>query len=356
MKKIRVLIAVALPLVLLGAAAVRHPDTAMPVAGNSPTAARAELGRLLFYDNRLSFNNTKSCASCHNPRLAFSDGYRRSITATGDNVRHNAPSLVNAADRQVLDWANPAIHTLERQSSTPLFGKHPVELGMDAARMQLLRQDPVYARLWKHAFPGQASLFTLPQLQAALAAFVRTLRAAASPFDRYLAGDVSALSASARKGWQLFRSERLHCASCHRPPAFTLNLASLHHPTDSFFYNTGLYEHYPAGDQGLYEHTGKVTDKGKFAVPSLRNVALTAPYMHDGSVATLDEALELYSRGGRLMTYGPSPGDGRRSPGKSRLIAGFSLAPEEKQSLIDFLYSLTDTTLTAHQEWLPPAP
>jgi len=325
----------------------------MACTENSDTAenARAELGNYLFFDARLSYNRTKSCASCHDPAWAFSDGYRRSITATGDIVLHNSPSLINVASLRFFDWANPNITSLEKQHERPLLGEHPVELGVKGKETEILRrfkEDKIYTRLYRKTFPGESDPITLENSIRALAAFVRTLESYGSPYDRYVAGDTTALTASEKKGIELFFSERTKCAVCHPPPLFTL--ANQNHDLNSVYRNIGLYNpgnkgRYPSDDPGLSAHTLRKEDDGKFRIPSLRNVSLTAPYMHDGSVATLPEVLDLYQAGGRVITAGPMAGDGRLHPGKDPLITGFALDRDEKSALIDFLFTLTDTTL-----------
>ena len=317
--------------------------------------ARIALGRKLFYDRRLSANGTKSCASCHNPAFAFSDGYRRSVTAFGENVRRNAPSLINAAYRQVYDWADPSVTDLARQSSRPLFGNHPRELGWASAAnnlLQIMEADSGYRRAFRVAFDTSAA--SVPHLQDALAAFVQSLRSFQSPYDAWVRGDAAAITPSARQGAQLFFSERLQCSSCHQYPLFTVNARGVRLSTGGLYFNTGLYECYPATDEGLCEATHSAADKGKFAVPSLRNVALTGPYYHDGSANTLGEIIDNYAAGGRRILQGPDAGYGRNHPQKDARIRGFRLTPVEKQALIDFLCALTDTTVLHHPEWGPP--
>ncbi len=328
-------------------------EKAVPDSGALETA-----GRYLFYDTRLSFNNTKSCASCHAPQWAFTDGYRRSITATGQNVLHNAPSLLNIALHKRFDWANPAVTSLETQHQRPLFSTQPVELGAgnhQSEIVQLLRQDTLYQRLFAAAFPGQSGSFDFEHIVSAIAAFVRSLQSLESPYDHYLAGDSNALSYSARAGLQLFST--LHCNTCHGGLYFTN--ATLTASTDSLYFNTGLYNvnnthRYPADDNGLAAFTLLQKDDGRFKVPTLRNVAATAPYMHDGSVATLPEVIDLYGAGGRLTTTGPLAGNGRLNKYKHPLLQSFTLTPLQKQQLIDFLYALTDSAALQNPAFQSP--
>lgn len=322
----------------------------------------AETGRYLFFDTRLSFNNTKSCASCHDPKFAFSDGYRRSITANGDIVLHNAPSLINSAALFYFDWANPAINSLEKQHERPLYGEHPVELGVKGNENEilgLLKKDKLYQDLFFKIFPSQKDPFIFSNLISAIAAYVRTLKSSQSAYDSYVNGNEKALSESAKRGKELFSSSRLKCISCHVPPDFTL--ASVTRNTDSIYYNTGLYNvenlnQYPVYDSGLSMVSGKQKDNGKFKTPSLRNVAITAPYMHDGSVNTLEEVIAIYANGGRNISIssGPDWGDGRFHQNKDKRISGFSLNQDEEQDLINFLYALTDSTISANPHFTNP--
>jgi cytochrome c peroxidase len=189
----------------------------------------------------------------------------------------------------------------------------------------------------------------LANVLRALAAFERTLLSGNSPYDRLtFHGESDALSKSARRGMRLFFSERLQCSQCHGGFNFSgpvqFESGRRARPT---FHNTGLYNldgrgAMPADNPGLREHTGRRRDTGRFRAPTLRNITVTAPYMHDGSIATLEGVIEHYARGGRLLPSGPHAGDGRDSPYKSELIQGFSLADDEKADLVTFLHSLAD--------------
>lgn len=335
---------------------LKHATAENKTDGNDLT----ETGRYLFFDTRLSFNNTKSCASCHDPKFAFSDGYRRSVTATGDIVLHNAPSLINSATLFYFDWANPAITTLEKQHERPLFSEYPVELGVKGHENEILgmlKKDTLYQNLFPKVFPGNSDPFIFPNIISAISAFVRTLKSSQSPYDKYIGGNKNALSESAKKGMELFYSGTLKCASCHPLPDFTLT--SVTRNTDSIYYNTGLYNignanHYPIEDPGLSLISGRQQDNGKFKTPSLRNVAVTAPYMHDGSVNSLKEVIQIYAAGGRNIISGPYHGDGKLHPSKDKRISGFSITQDEEKDLINFLYTLTDSTITANPHFLNP--
>ncbi len=324
------------------------------VPDNNPmTAEKVELGRYLFYDPRLSGSGTMSCSSCHLQEYAFTDGRTLPVGSTGDIHPRNSPTLTNAAYNATLTWSNPNLLTLERQIVIPMFGEHPVEMGITGSEDAVLarfRADPQYRELFTAAFPDQSDPFTFNNIVLALASFNRTLISGNSPYDRYLRGERNALSESARRGMELFFSEDLECHHCHT--GFNLTLSTVSANTtfnERPFFNTGLYNidgrgAYPPDNTGIHEITNNPADMGRFRPPTLRNVALTAPYMHDGSIATLEEVIRFYMDGGRVIESGPYAGDGRANPYKSGLVAGFSISEQDIADLVAFLQSLTDET------------
>lgn len=308
-----------------------------PVPKDNPmTAAKVDLGRHLFYDKRLSLDGSMSCASCHEQALAFSDGKTLPEGVTGETLPRNSMALFNLAYTPVLTWANPQLTHLETQMLIPLFGEDPPELGLvgqEAEMLARLAALPLYQEKFKGAFPGVQNPFTLQFLTQALASFERSLVSADSPYDRYVyQGEEQAISAAALRGEALFFSERLECFHCHGGFNFS---DSTQHAGSTFlefnFHNTGLYSEYPANAQGLKELTGKASDSGKFRAPSLRNIAVSAPYMHDGSVADLDAVIDHYAAGGRAEHVN-----------KSGFVKGFTLTAQERADLKAFLESLTD--------------
>ncbi len=323
-----------------------------PVPEDNPmNEAKVELGRRLFHDRRLSGNETQSCASCHEQRRAFTDGRARAVGSTGESHRRNSMGLANTAYLPALTWANPILDRLEEQALVPIFGEVPVELGMAGREGELvarLAADDRYRALFPEAFPGEAEPISVANVARALAAFERTLISGRAPYDRFLAGDAEALSSSARRGLELFFSEELECHHCHGGFNFTGAVVWEGKAPEHLFANTGLYDvdgagSYPAEDKGLFELTLAPEDMGAFRTPSLRNVEVTGPYMHDGSVDTLEAVIdEHYARGGRLVPDGPNAGDGRGNRFKSALVSGFTLTTEERDDLIAFLRSLTD--------------
>ncbi len=323
---------------------------------NPMTAEKVELGRYLFYDERLSGNGTQSCASCHVQAQAFSDGRTLPVGSTGEAHVRNAQALVNIAYSPSLTWANPALDQLEKQVLVPMFGEFPIELGITGSEEAVLarfREEPLYDELFAAAFPDVDEPVDFHHIKLALSSFVRTLISGNSPYDQFVyQGDETALSESARRGMDLFLSERLECHHCHI--GFNLSAPPVHENTtfiETAFQNNGLYNltdervgegAYPLGNRGLFDHSGSADDMGRFRPPTLRNIELTAPYMHDGSIATLEEVVQHYADGGRLIESGDKAGDGRVNPYKSGLIAGFEISEQEKIDLVNFLKSLTD--------------
>lgn len=341
------------------------PDYPTPlVPGDNPmSSTKVELGRWLFYDTRLSGNNTMACATCHIQELAFTDGRPRSVGSTGTVLPRGSMSLVNTAFASRLTWANPLLAQLEDQALTPLFGDNPVEMGMggrEAEIGELLRLDPKYEELTRIAFPNDENPYSVLNSVRAIGAFVRSIVSFDSAYDRYLAGDMQALSPSAERGMALFFSERLECFHCHGGYNFTDSTTHANTNIERVgFHNTGLYNlqaagAYPPENTGLFDMTGNSRDMGRFKAPTLRNIALTAPYMHDGSISTLDAVLLHYERGGRLITAGDYAGDGRLSPFKSEFVDGFDLDDEQRADLLEFLSSLTDKSVVSEERWSNP--
>ncbi len=321
---------------------------------NEPTPEKIQLGRRLFYDKRLSANRTLSCSGCHEQRLAFADGKRTPTGSTGHTLARNSPGLANVAYNSTLTWANNGLRELEDQLQVPIRADNPIELGVTDAHVDevLARfdQDADYARLFSAAFPESQSGATVNKIVFALATFCRTLVSADSPYDRYVSGDKSALTEQQKRGLAHFNGERFECFHCHTGVNLTSSYRDIHTTPGSLrfpFFNNGLYNldgtgSYPPHDQGLYDVTLRPDDRGRFRPQSLRQVALTAPYMHDGSIPTLRDVVKHYAAGGRLTESGPFAGDGRLSPLKSGLVRAFAVTDEEISDVVAFLESLTD--------------
>ena len=306
---------------------------------NPMTKEKVELGRYLFYDRRLSYNQTQSCASCHKQELAFTDGRARAQGSTGQLHPRSAMSLVNVAYAPVLTWANPNLRSLEQQVPIPLFGEAPVELGM-AGREKLLisrlARDPLYRRLFAQVFPGAPEPFTVANLAKAIACFERTILSGDSAYDEYLSGDDSdAISDAAKRGEQLFYGEKMECHHCHNGFTFSADLDYFGKGFPEIqFQNNGLYNipgrlSYPEDNPGVFEFTRRPEDVGKFKPPSLRNIAVTAPYMHDGSLATLRDVIAHYAAGGQA------------NPNRSEFVKPLDISERDKTDMLAFLATLT---------------
>lgn len=325
---------------------------------------KVALGRHLFYDKRLSLNETQSCASCHAQANAFTDGLARSVGSTGDMTPRGSMSIANVAYLTTLTWANPAMVALEDQALVPMFGEEPVELGLSGQESTLLERlsgDPRYVELFDAAFPDDAEPISLGSIVRAIASFERTVMSFSSPYDRFTYGaDSEALTESAKRGLELFFSEELECFHCHG--GFNFSDSTAQEGTtivETMFHNTGLYNiagtgAYPEPNTGVHAHTGLPSDMGRFRAPSLRNIALTAPYMHDGSMKSLDEVLDHYAAGGRNIESGPYAGDGRAHPNKSEFLHGFALSQTQRADLLAFLESLTDDSLFTRESLSDP--
>jgi len=323
-------------------------------AENPMTVAKVELGRRLFYDLRFSGAGGYACASCHEQQLAFSDGRARAQGASGERHPLSSMSLTNVAYSASLGWADAGLRRLEDQARVPMFNQHPIELGMAGREAEVearLAADPVYRRMFAAAFPTLEKPLDLDHAVLALASFERTLISGDSPYDRLLLHDQrGALSAAARRGMRMFFSQRLRCFECHAGFNFSGPVdfvGAQPAPPPLAFHNTGLYNldlfgSYPEGARGLWQHSREPGDMGRFKAPTLRNIALTAPYMHDGSVPTLAAVLDHYAAGGRTLDRGAHAGVGHDNPHKSALLAGFEFERGQREDLLAFLDSLTD--------------
>ena len=289
------------------------PVPAVP-ADNPMSAAKVALGHRLFFEPTLSVTGAYSCASCHQPLRAFSDGRKVAIGATGQPTPTNALSLANVAYNVSFGWSTPEVRSLEDQMRQPLLNDHPVEMGMKGRETRVvaaLVDDAGWRTEFTAAFPEAHGRFTFEHLIKAIAAFERTLISGHSPFDEYVFnGKHDALTPEAKRGMALFYSERLGCGSCH----------------SGFNFSGAWRDAQGATAEPSFANNGIGT--AAVRVPTLRNVALTAPYMHDGSLSTLEAVLAHYEQAGPTL---------RR----------FTLTAAERHELIAFLQCLTDPTFTA---------
>ncbi len=280
----------------------------------------AALGRLLFYDPVLSANDDLSCASCHHPDRGFGDGRALAQGAHGEPLRRNAPSLWNVAFASSLFWDGRA-DSLEDQMLDPLTAEN--EMGADPAQMiEQIQSIPEYLRQFNAAFEDGV---TVDNVVAAMAAFERTLISRNSPFDRFAAGDFTALTPAQRRGFDIFRSAETRCFECHAWPTFSRDAFAV----------LGVPDTNPDNpDLGQVEVLNAPDAERAFRIPGLRNVALSGPYMHNGAFATLEEVIEFYADGsgpGRGVDVMPD-----------EFIRGFYLTEQELHDLVAFLYALTD--------------
>lgn len=342
------------------------PDFPPPTVptDNLMTTEKITLGRHLFYDKDLSANGQQACADCHQQVYAFSDAHPQAIGSTGEHHTRNSLALINVAYNSTYTWAHSELITIEKQLLIPMFGEHPIELGISGHEQTILKhiqQSPLYPNLFQAAFPKEKQAINFDNIVKALACFTRSLLSFSSRFDRYAYYyDDNALNPSELRGLDLFMSERLECHHCHGGFNFSqstthLGSAILEKP----FHNTGLYNidgqgGYPNNDHGLYDITGKPEHMGQFRAPTLRNVGHTAPYMHDGSLPTLDAVIDFYAAGGRNITSDKDTGDGRNNPYKNPFIKGFRLTDQERQDLLNFLQTLNDDNFITNPEFTNP--
>jgi cytochrome c peroxidase len=291
---------------LLATAAIVIPlglDLYMPVPEDNPLAAdQIALGAQLFSDRRLSRDGSRACASCHNPALAFADRRPVAVGVLGRRGRRNTPALINRGYGRAFSWDARAT-SLETQVLSPISDPREMDLSIEeaAARVNLTRD----------------------QISRALASFVRSILSGDSRFDRFVNGNRLALDAAEQRGLQIFRGKG-NCTTCHVGPNFT----------DERTHNTGVAWDAGRGvltDLGRNEVTGRDQDRGAFKTPTLREVARTAPYMHDGSVRTLDDVVTFYDRGGRA------------NPHRDEDIRPLRLAASERSDLVAFLQTLSGT-------------
>jgi len=297
------------------------PTPAVP-ADNPMSDAKVALGRRLFFETRLSVTHAYSCASCHDPTRAFTDGRAVALGATGQPTANGAMSLANVAYNISFGWSKPKVQSLEAQMLEPLRNQHPVEMGLSGREpevMAWLEADPQYRADFTQAFPESNGHPTFDRMVKAIAAFERTLISGRSPFDLYVfEGRHDALTAQAKRGMALFYSARLGCSACHSGFNFAGNWRDAQ------------------GATGEPSFARNGTSTTPLRVPTLRNITLTAPYMHDGRFSTLEAVIDHYQDAGQ-----------HRSDKNEPHLQPFVLDPAERAALIAFLHSLTDEEFVA---------
>lgn len=287
----------------------------IPYPENNPyTVAKADLGRMLFFDPILSGSRTLSCAGCHSPGLSWGDGRPRAVGDRKTVMSLRAPTLIDVAWTDRLGW-DGKFADLEAVAFAAIGGKTNMNLP-EAEALARLAREPKYARAFAAAFDDGA--ITRRNVELALATFQRSIVAGEAPFDRWVLGDEDAIGPAAKRGFDLFRG-KARCAECHGGPSFT----------DGSFHDIGSADGDDVGRGRLFPNATKL--RYAFKTPTLRNAARRAPYMHDGSVPTLEAVIALYDRGGV------------ERPSRSPLIRPLGLADAEKADLLAFLDSLTET-------------
>jgi len=328
------------------------------------SAEKVELGRHLFYDASLSGNSSASCASCHRHELAFTDGLPRALGSTGELHPRSSMTLTNVAYNATFTWANPNLENLEDQIHVPLLNENPIELGVAGNEDRVLarlREAARYEELFRAAFPEGADPIAIDNVVRALASFSRILISGSSAYDRlvYL-DDREALSASARRGMRLFFSDRVRCSECHQGFNFSGPVRYRGAAAPGVFHNTGLYNLegrglYPPDNPGLREISGLPDDMGRFRAPTLRNIALTAPYMHDGRFNTLEQVLAHYNEGIKISsTLSPLILEADNLSKESQDRVSLNLSEEESTAIMAFLHTLTDEEFVTAEQFSNP--
>lgn len=290
-------------------------------ADNPYSLAKAELGKMLYFDPRLSSDGSVSCASCHNPSLGWSNGLARGVGVKGQTGGRNSPTVINSAYSPQQFWDGRA-PSLEEQAKGPIA--NPVEMGntLDKA-VQTLTGIPGYVQAFDAVFPGEG--VTPDTLAKAIATYERGIVSNPAPFDAFQHGDKTAMSESAQRGWDLFRG-KAQCISCHSGPTFS----------DGRYHDIGIDD----GDVGRFAVTKKENDRFKFKTPTVRDVALTAPYMHHGHDADLMTVMEFYNKGGDRK-------------GKGNELKTLGLNDQELGDLVAFMHALTGAPIVVSLPQLP---
>jgi cytochrome c peroxidase len=300
--------------------------------------ALIDLGRYLFYDRRLSINNTKACGTCHNPVFAFTDGYKKSVGAYGDILLHNTLPLFNLASAKYFTWSDSSLHTVYQQMHNPMFNQHPIEMGIKGNEQVILQQlyaDTLYKKMFASAF--NVATISVLQMQLAIGSFILTIKSNQSTYDKYVSGDTAVFSDVEKKGMTLFYSTKYACNTCHGGSNFNTPTIKDSLGNVQYYYNieanTLLNKE---ENKGLYQLTKQIKDWGKYRVPTLRNLAFTAPYYHDGSLVTLQDV--VYKK----------MNDKSTEPFLSLKLAA------DKKAMLAFLLTLTDTSFIHHLNYQNP--
>jgi cytochrome c peroxidase len=335
--------------------------SAEPASSNPLSARRVALGKTLFFDARLSSDGSVSCATCHDPATAFTSRESRAIGVNGQIGTRNIPTVLNVAYLDSYFW-DGRVRTLEEQAKQPLLSGAEMGTQMEAALVQRLGNVSAYRKSFRDAFPQRG--ITLETIAQAIAAFERTLISRNAPFDRFIQGNVNAITENQKKGWELFRG-KARCIECHQYSAASPFF------TDSKFYNTGivareqqfsglqhraeeirltatgvgasvLAHNQQFAELGRFLVTGQPKDIGAFRTPALRDIELTWPYMHDGSLSTLLDVVRFYNRGGNVnLNLDPK-------------MRPLNLTDEEMNGLVEFMRALTSENVLREAQAAKP--
>lgn len=296
---------------------VKVPLGLLPIAWpveNPYSPAKAELGYFLYFDKRLSADNTVACASCHDPKFAFTDGAPVSTGIRGQKGGRSAPTVLNRAYSLAQFWDGRA-PTLEEQAKGPIA--NPIEMGNTHENVvATLKKIPGYRAMFKKAFDTED--FNIDHVAMAIATFERTVLSGNAPYDKYKAGNKRAMTPEQIRGMEVYFN-KAKCDQCHEGINFTSNM----------FANIGIGTDKPEPDVGRFEVTKKPGDWGSFKTPTLREIAKTGPYMHDGSLKTLEEVVDYYNVGGL------------KNKNLDEKMKPLNLTAQEKKDLVDFLHALT---------------
>lgn len=305
------------------------PDHPSAPKNNATTPERVELGKMLFFDPRLSRDGSISCATCHNPVLGWSDGLPTGVGFQGTVLGRASPTVINTAYNKIQMWDGRA-RTLEAQALGPIMAS--VEMNGDLPSIvQWLKNTPGYEKAFERAYPGEG--ISSGTIARAIAAFERTVTSNNSPFDRWVKGESDALSQQQIRGFKVFLDpDKGNCVVCHSAPNFT----------DDGFHNIGLKSYALENpDMGRFSHVPIKIVKGAFKTPTLRDIAQTAPYFHDGSANTLEEVIDHYVRGGDIAKD--------LSPNMKPL----NLTAQEKEDMVSYLQALTSPPVSLVVPTLP---
>jgi cytochrome c peroxidase len=305
------------------------PLPPVPIPADNPqTDAKVRLGMQLYFDTRLSADATISCATCHDPRTGWANPHPTDTGIKGQVGGRNSGTIINSGYMRYQFWDGRA-GSLEEQALGPIH--NPIEMGETLENVVTkLGEIPGYKQQFREVFGTDV---TTDGIAKAIAAFERTIVSGASPFDLYMRGDRSAMSPAAARGMHLFNG-KAHCTPCHSGPLFS----------DQSFHNLGAGMNKEKPDLGRYDHTKKEEDKGRFKTPTLREIALTPPYLHDGSEKTLMDVIDFYNRGGA------------ENPNLDPLMMPLKLTEEEKEDLVAFLEALTGPALKMEVPEFPEGP